>query len=430
MEIANLVVSHKTASIEEIEKAWHGDYRSLIEKVISFPNIQECAVLLTCNRVEAYVAGYNTEETLKGFADRMTVSGRIIEIHRDDKCLEHLLRVAAGLESMMVGEDQILGQVRDFYKMSKDCGGVGNILDTVFSKAINVGKKVRNSTDVSKGSVSIGSAAVELAEKKLGTLRDKKVIIVGAGEMSTLVAKAIAHKECEVYIANRTYKTGEHLAKEISGTAISFDQLEKYVVGCDVVITATSAPHYVIRKNMIKDIMNVRKEDLLIIDIALPRDAEEEIADIPMVTLYTIDDLREISSENLRKRIDEAQKAEQIIDEELDHLKMMLKDLKAGSAICSLYALAEDIKKQEVLELYNKLATNHDVDETVLPILEDFADSLMKKYLRRPTVRLRSAARNGRPEIIEATEFLFGEKDEVSKPSDEKTKKGHPETTT
>lgn len=428
MEIANLVVSHKTASIGEIEKAWHGDYRSLIERIISFPNIQECAVLLTCNRVEVYVAGFNTEETLKGFANRMTVSGRIIEIHRDDKCLEHLLRVASGLESMMVGEDQILGQVRDFYKMSKDCGGVGDILDTIFSKAINVGKKVRNSTDVSRGSVSIGSAAVELAQKKLGTLRDKNVIIVGAGEMSTLVAKAIAHKECEVCIANRTYKTGEELANEISGRAIGFDQMEKYVVGCDVVITATSAPHYVIRKNMVKDVMKVRNDELLIIDIALPRDAEEEIANIPQVNLYTIDDLREISSENLRKRIDEAKKAEEIIEEELEHLKMMLKDLKAGAAICSLYSLAEDIKKQEVLELYNKLAANHEVDETILPVLENFADSLMKKYLRRPTVRLRSAARNGKPEIIEATEYLFGDKDEISKTSNEKTKKRNPET--
>lgn len=425
MEIANLVVSHKTASIKEIEKAWHGDYRSLIEKIISFPNIQECAVLLTCNRVEVYVAGYNTEETLKGFAGKMSVSERIIEVHRDDKCLEHLLRVTSGLESMMVGEDQILGQVRDFYKMSKDCGGVGDILDTVLSKAINVGKKVRNLTDVSRGSVSIGSAAVELAEKKLRTLRDKKVIIVGAGEMSTLVAKAIAHKECEVYIANRTYKTGEELAKEVSGEAISFDQIEKYIVGCDVVITATAAPHYVIRERMLQDIMKVRNEELLIIDIALPRDAEEAVADMHQVTLYTIDDLREISSENLRKRIDEAKKAEEIIEEELTHLKMMLKDLKAGAAICSMYALAEDIKKQEILELYNKLAVNHDVDENILPILENFADSLMKKYLRRPTVRLKSAARNGMPEVIESTEYLFGDKDEISKPSNEKTKKEH-----
>ncbi|MFP3946872.1 MAG: glutamyl-tRNA reductase [Halobacteriota archaeon] len=429
MEIANLVVSHRTASIKEIERAWHGDYRSLIEKIISIPNIQECAVLLTCNRVEVYVAGFNTEETLKRFAGRMNVSERIIEIHRDDKCLEHLLRVASGLESMMVGEDQILGQVRDFYRMSKDCGGVGNILDIVLCKAINVGKKVRNSTDVSKGSVSIGSAAVELAEKKLGTLRDKRVVIVGAGEMSTLVAKAIAHKECEVFIANRTYKTGEELAREVSGKAIGFDQIEKYIVSSDVVITATSAPHYVIRKNMVQDIMKVRHDELLIIDIALPRDAEEAIKDIPNVTLYTIDELREISSENLRKRIEEAKKAEKIIEEELSHLKMMLKDLKASAAICSMYALAEDIKKQEVLELYNKLAANHGVDETILPVLDSFADSLIKKYLRGPTVRLRSAARNGMPEIIESTEYLFGDKDEVSKPSNEKTKEGNSETT-
>jgi len=218
MEIANLVVSHRKATIKEIERAWHGNYRTLIERVISHPNIKECAVLLTCNRVEVYIVGHKTEEILKGFAGRMNVSERIVEIHRDDKCLEHLLRVAAGLESMMVGEDQILGQVKEFYRLSKEFGGVGDILDIVFSKAINVGKKVRNQTEIGRGSVSIGSAAVELAEKTLGTLRNRKVLIIGAGEMGRLVAKSLADKDIDMmFVANRTYEKGiEQINKELA----------------------------------------------------------------------------------------------------------------------------------------------------------------------------------------------------------------------
>jgi len=426
MEIANLVVSHRKASIKEIERAWHGNYRNLLERILSIPTIKECAVLLTCNRVEVYVVGLKAGDILRNFAGNMNVSERIIEIHTDDKCLEHLLRVSSGLESMMVGEDQILGQIKEFHRLSKELGGVGEILNTVFSKSINVGKKVRSCTNIGKGSVSIGSAAVELTERELGTLVGKKVLIIGAGEMGTLVAKAIAHKECMVFITNRTLSTAEKLAKEANGEAIPFNQLERYIVGCDAVISATAAPHYIVKKGMVEDIMKVRNDKLLLIDIALPRDIEPDVEDIENVVLHTIDDLREISSENLKKRMAEAKKVERIIEEELKHLKMMLKDLKASSAIYSMYTLAEDIKRQEILELYNKLSYKYNVDETVLPILEDFSNSLIKKYLRKPTVKLRSAARNGMPEVIEAIEYLFGgEGSEVPKFKNEKAKEGH-----
>ncbi len=429
MEIANLVISHKKATIEEIERAWHGDYRSLIEKVISYPNVKECAVLLTCNRVEVYIVGVDTEKTLKEFAKAMQVSERIIEIHRDDRCLEHLLRVAAGLESMMVGEDQILGQVKDFYNLSKKYGGIGEVLDVVFTKAIQVGKKVRKLTGISKGSVSIGSAAVELAERTLGTLHNKKVLIIGAGEMATLVAKAIAHKDCDVYIINRTFSRAKKLADEIRGKAVKFDELRKYMVGCDVVISATSAPHYVIREEMVRDVMKVRNDKLLIIDIALPRDVEESVAEIENVIVHTIDDLKEISRENLRRRMNEAKKAEKIIAEELEHLKIMLKDLKANSAISAMYSCADTIKREEIVELYNKLAAKYGVDESVLPILEDFANSFIKKFLRNPTIRLKMAARNGMSDVIEVVEYLFGgDEIGVSKAKNEKIEEGHTET--
>lgn len=428
MEIANLVISHRKASIDQIQKAWHGDYKKLLDRLMSLPNIRESAILLTCNRVEVYVYGTNTIETLKNFAKHMGVPERIIEIHRDEKTLEHLLRVASGLESMMVGEDQILGQVKDFYNLAKEYGSIGEVLDLVFSKAIQVGKKVRNRTRINKGAVSIGSAGVELAERILGTLEGKKALIIGAGEMGKLVGKAIAHKNLEkIYIANRTLERGEMLAKEIgeNAQAVPFERIEKYLTECDFVISATSAPHEIITYEMMEKVMEVRKEPILLIDIALPRDISPEVEKIEGVMLRTIDDLREISKENLRKRLREAEKAEKIIKEELEDLVNRLKELKARNAICMMYSHAEAIKNDEIIELYNKLHSKYGVDESVLPLLESFANSLIKKFLRKPTVRLREAARNGRPEVVEVVEFLFGgASNGVSKAENEEVEKG------
>ena len=406
MEIGCLVISHKKASIKEIEKAWHGNCGLLIRRIMSYPDVDECALLFTCNRVEVYIVGKNTENVLRQFASEMGVSERILDIYTRDACLEHILRVASGLESMIVGEDQILGQVRDFYHISKKFGGIGEVLDIVFRKAIHVGTKVRRFTNINKGSVSIGSAAVELAENTFG-LKGKKVLIIGAGEMGTSVARALRGR-AEIFIANRTFEKGERLAKEVGGKAVRFEELERCMRECDIVFSATSAPGYVITKEMVEKVMDGRNRPLLIVDIAMPRDVEEGVDDIKGVTLYTIDDLRMVAKENLRRRMEEAKKAEKIIAEELEHLKDLLKDLRARKAISLMYLAAEDVKDEEIRELYNKLSAKFGLDESAIPIIEDFVRSFVKKFLRNPTVRLREAARNGRMDIIEAVEYLFG----------------------
>ncbi len=406
MEIASLAITHKKASLKEIETAWHGDLKALIDVILKNPEIFECAILMTCNRVEVYVVGMNTEEALKRIASRMHVSERVIDYYKNSKCIEHLFRVASGLESMIVGEDQILGQVRDFYNLCKEYGGIGKVLDLVFSKAIHVGTKVRKLTNINKGSVSIGSAAVELAEKKLGSLKGVKVLLVGAGEMARLVAKNLSYKKCIIHIANRTLENAEKLAREVNGYAHPLDELEKLIEECDLIISATSAEGYIIKRDMVK--VEGKK---IFIDIAMPRDIDPAIAE--KYELYTIDDLREISEENLKKRIEEAKKAEKIIEKEVKHFEDMLKDMKANSAISAMYLRAEYVKKDEVLELYNKLSAKYGIDESVLPILEEFASSLIKKFLRIPTVRLREAAREGKDYILDAVEYVFGGEDFV-----------------
>ncbi len=421
MEIGCLVISHKKARVEDIEKIWVGDYESLAEFLRS-DNISEFAFILTCNRFEIYAVGEDVECYLTDLSRKFGVEN-ISEILIGDSCLEHILRVASGLESMMVGEDQILGQVKDFYNICKKLGTIGETLDRVFGKAIQVGGKVRRETNISKGSVSIGSAAVELAEQVLGSLSGKKALLVGAGEMGTLVAKAIASKNVEaVLIANRTYSRAEELAKRIGGIAVKFDRLEEYLKISDVVISATSAPHTVISKEVVEKAMEGR-EKLLIIDIALPRDVDEDVKEIPGVQLYTIDDLRKISEENLRKRLNEVSKAEKIIFRELQNLKASLKDLRAKEAIAKMYIAAEKYIDDEVAELYSKLAAKYDVDGSVKELLYSFANSLIKKFLHTPTLRLREAARDGRPYVIDVINYLFGDGD-VSACKNEETEKG------
>ncbi len=421
MEIANLVISHKKATVEEIQNAWHGDYRALIERILSHDGIRECAVLLTCNRVEVYVVGENCSDFLHSFAEKMGVSDRIIEIHQDRECLEHLLRVASGLESMMVGEDQILGQVRDLYCLAKEMGGIGDVLDLVFRKAIHVGKKVRTLTGISRGAISIGSAAVQLAEKTLGSLRGKKVLIVGAGEMGGLVARAISHKNANaIFIANRTFDNARKLAEDIGGIAVNFSEMGKYMVTCDVVISATSAPHCVITEDTVRRVMQIRNDHLYIIDIAMPRDVEEGVGYIDGVTVYTIDNLREISRRNLEARLKEAKKAEDIIKKELAHLIELLKEKEVDELISDIYLRADRLKNEEIVELYNKLKSKYDVGEEILPTIEAFADSLIRKLLHPAVMKLRYAARNDSKDLIKVAEHLFSGGDySVSKKKNE-----------
>lgn len=399
MEISCSVISHKKASIKDIEFAWHGNCCDIISRILSNPLIDECALIFTCNRVEVYVVGKSTVDFLYKFANEMGVPKRILDIYTGRDCLNHILRVASGLESMIVGEDQILGQVKYFYNVCRRCGGIGEVLDLVFRKAIHVGTKVRRLTRINKGSVSIASAGIELLDREVG-LKGKKVLVIGAGEMGSAIARNLANK-VEMYIANRTFERGLKLAEEVGGKAVRLEDIEKYIDYCDIIITATSATKPIITKEM-------ARPNKVFLDIALPRNVEEEVKDVEGVKLYTIDDLRKISEENLKKRIKEIRKAEEIIEKELEQLEESLKALRAKRAISVMYKRANEIKRQEVIEAYNKIKARYDVDEKVIEILESFANSLIKKFLSLPTIRLREFAKDGRLDVLKIFEYAFG----------------------
>lgn len=404
MELGCLSVSHKRAKVEEIERITKEDY---FLPILSSYSFHELAFILTCNRFEIYALDFSIQEKLLGLSKRLGVEN-VAEIYVGEDCVRHLMRVCAGIESMIVGENEILGQVKSSLVKCEKRGLCGENLERVFAKAIQVGSKIRRETNISRGALSIGSAAVELAERVLGSLSGKKVLIVGAGEMGELVARSIRNDVETILIANRTFSKAEALAKRLNGIAVRFDRLHEYLKICDVVISATSAPHIVISRQAVENAVRDRKKKLLIIDIALPRDVEDSVRELDNVELFTIDDLRAISEENMKKREQEIKKAEEIIEKELEHFRVYLKDLGAKRAISVMYGLAGKFVDEEVEELYRKLS-KFGLGEEIKPMLRAFALSLIKKFLSGPTNKLKLAARNGEFELIDAILKVFGD---------------------
>ena len=357
-----LKADYKKYNVSELEKL-----RMDEEKF--YKMFDNAMLLQTCNRVEIIFDADSLEE-IKGIEN---IDLERFDILIGDEAIEHLFRVACGLESMIVGEDQILGQLKNAYLKAKEKGKISKKLEKIILKAIHTGQRARVETKINEGGVSIGSAAVELAEKIFG-LEGKNVLLIGAGEMANLVIKALKEKNIKaIIVANRTYEKAEKLAKELGGIAIKFDKLEEALRYADIVISATGAPHPILNKERLK---NAGKT--VIIDIANPRDTTDDIRELPGIFLFTIDDLRLVAEENLKKRKEEIPKVEMIISEELEKLKELLDKMKFETAIKELGQYIENVRKKEV-EKAKKILKNK--NKPVEEVLDDFSKALCKRII-------------------------------------------------
>ena len=395
--ILNLRVDHKIADIQSMEVI-SKDIDELFAELQEKYSIGEYIEISTCNRKEIYIHNENIPED----EELLSHENQSIVIDYGQSAVMHLLRMTSGLESMIVGEDQILGQVKDAKHKSMKNHHCGKVLDLIFTKAIHVGQVVRNKTNINKGSVSIGSAAIDLAEKHIGCLDDKSVLVIGAGKMGRLVAKALAEKDLNaIFVANRTYYVAVDLAKDLGGEAILFNDLEEYLATADVVISATSAPHHIITKERLLGI-DMDYENLMMVDIANPRDISEDVCELG-VKSFNIDDLREIADENTRLRIKEFGEAENIINEEFLLLKESFKIMEVDELLGNLRASMEEIRQRETQKASVKLA---DVDGSV-KILDNLTNSIVNKIFYDISKKVKKAAKEDNEEIIEACEYLF-----------------------
>lgn len=321
-------VNHKTAPLQIREKISFSQQR-LPQALISlntYPFIEENLILSTCNRVEIYVSSYSSQcfqsiaQFLSDFSGNEEDLSFYFYTYRDREAIKHLFRVASSLDSMVIGENQILAQVKNDYLQARRYGTVSKIFSLIFEEAIRTGKKVRTQTEISKGAVSIPTAAIELARGVMKSLEKKKVLIIGAGKIGELTVKNLASRGVEtICVANRTYKKAQELAKTFGARALRFDSLEWALRGVDIVISSTSAPHIILKKDTVERVMRSRKEPLFFIDLGLPRNIEESVAQIKNVYLYNIDDLVKVKDKNLTKRLSEVEKAEKIVDQAVDY---------------------------------------------------------------------------------------------------------------
>ena len=395
--ILNLRVDHKIADIQSMENIAK-DMDELFLELQEKYSIGEYIEISTCNRKEYYINNdYISEDD-----ELLSHENQSIIIDYGQSAVMHLLRMTSGLESMIVGEDQILGQVKDAKNKASKNRHCGRSLDAIFTKAIHVGQVVRNKTNINKGSVSIGSAAIDLAEKHMGSLDDKSVLVIGAGKMGKLVAKALAEKDLNaIFVANRTYYVAVQLAEDLGGEAILFNELEKYLATADLVISATSAPHPIINKERLLGI-DMDYENVMMVDIANPRDISDDVDDLG-VKLFNIDDLREIADENTKLRIREFGEAENIINDEFILLKESFKIMEVDDILGNLRASMEEIRQRETQKASVKLS---DVDGSA-KILNNLTNSIVNKIFFDISKNLKKAAKDENQDILEAAEYIF-----------------------
>lgn len=413
--VLNIRITHKTARVPLMEAVAFQDKTQALTELRKIEGVEECLYLQTCNRIEIYLVAEEIGSILdkvKSFlanraGDQASEVRRTIETSIDSEAVNHLLRVTSGLESLVIGEDQILNQVWDAYIEAEKQKTVGPILKRLFNRADAVGRKVRRETGINKGAVSIGSAAVELAIKVAGNLDNKRILIMGAGEIGTLVAKAMARRCLSpIFIANRTYERAVKLAEELSGRAVRWDRFDEVMTDADVVFCATSAPHYLLTKKMIARLVSERQNphSMVIIDISNPRNVEKNVTEVQGVQLYNIDDLKLIADTNRAQREAAIEQAQAIIDKELELFEEDMKSLSVRLIVTALLSEAEQIRQRE---LATAMAMMGQLDERQKRILNDLTSIILKQTYIPLIENLRLAAKNGDKQAIDAVAKLL-----------------------
>ena len=410
-------VNHKTAPVEVREKLAF-DERALptaLEELRTCSGIADSVILSTCNRVEIAVTTRNGHDP-QADVDQFLSKSRSVPLGEiapylyhlaDEAAIHHLFRVAASLDSMVVGEPQILGQLKAAYAAAKAHGSVTGFLELVLTRAFSVAKRVRSETGIGESAVSVSYAAVELAREIFGSLSDKRVLIVGAGKMSELAAQHLHRSGAtRIFVTNRTRDRAREMAELFQGTIVEYDRFLAVLPEMDIVIASSGAPFYIIQKMHMRRVIEVRKNrPVFLIDIAVPRNIEPSVNEVDNVFLYDIDDLQRVVEANVGERKKRAEHAERIIDVEVDRMIARLKAREVAPTIVSLQEQLEQMRLAEVARLRGKLGSLTPEQEEAI---EALTRGLIAKIAHGPISELRrQAAEPNGVQVIEAIRKLF-----------------------
>lgn len=415
-EILIVGLSYRTAAVavreqfalagEELDEANH--------RLHALEEIDELAIVCTCNRVEVVVSTHQGDRAVQRIVEFLhaasTESALVLDqylyTHRGRDAVRHLFRVASSLDSMVVGEPQILGQLKDFYTRASTVNATGPILHRCFHKAFSVAKRVRTETGIASRAVSVSSAAVELASKIFDKLSDQTAMLVGTGKMGELAARhMLGHGVGSLLVTNRTFDRAVELARDLHATPVPFESLAKYLPMADIVIGATAASDFVLTVPLIQEALHERKgRPVFCIDLSVPRNIDPRVNDLSNVYLYDVDDLGGIAEENLEERAVEAEKAETIVHAEVDAFWRWLGQLEVVPTIVALREKAEAIRRAELEKTFNNLK---DLSPRQREALESLTGAIVNKLLHGPITRLKNQNQRSETFYVEAARRLF-----------------------
>jgi glutamyl-tRNA reductase len=415
MHIAVVGLNHRSAPVAVRERlaVAAGALSDVLWRFRRRPGVNECVLVSTCNRTEAYAAVEDSAS--RHMAEELARLGDIppqelrnhLYSHLDETAVRHLLRVASGVDSMILGEPQVLGQVRAAYESALASGTTGAVLNRLFHTALETGKRVQTETEINRGAFSVGSAAVELARSIFGSLEGRRVLLLGAGKMSEIVARRLREEGAAgVIIANRTHERARAIAEQIGGRAVRYEDFETEMTVADIVIASTGAPHFIVRREQFERIMAARRmRPMFLIDIAVPRDIDPSIAEIDCAFLYDIDDLNGIVSRTAEGRQQAVEHAERIIEEHVREFMDWQRSLAAAPVIRGLQGRLRRIAEEE-LERYSRRLSS--LDERQQALVRELAHSLVNKITHHPITHIKDYARSRGEEQLRTVVEVFG----------------------
>lgn len=408
MKILLTGLNHKTAPVELRERLAIAPENLAVETqaLLAHPGVLEGLIVSTCNRVELLICHEGDDPALPAYLNRhFSVDAQTLQPHlyeyREAEAVRHLFRVASSLDSMVVGEPQILGQVKESYAAARSVGAVGPELERLLQSTFAAAKKVRTETQIGASSVSIASVAVDLARKIFGSLEGKRILLVGAGKMSELAARHLMQQGAgSLLIANRTHERAVRLAQKFNGHVVRFDDLHARADEADILITSTGSSEFLFRTPHAQQFLHRRRNrPMFFIDIAVPRDVDPEINRLEGVFLYDIDDLQSVAVSNLSDRSNEARRAEAILEQELTRYQRRMEALDVVPALVDLQAAAEEMRQSELRRNQGRLRSLTPAQQAVVDVI---TRGLMNKFLHKPLQMLKTAAREGDAAVVEA----------------------------
>lgn len=413
--IINARVTFRSSPIHVLERFTFRDLENAYEEFKEHSGLEECVIVQTCNRVEIFgkTQQNNIDRIKKTWASLAGLEEASfkenLEMCNDSEALNHLLKLTSGLDSMVVGEEQILGQIKNSITEARYIGASGEHLNTLFDKAIRIGTRIRNSTGISRGGVSVGSMAVKLAEENIDDMKSKKILMIGTGEVSALVAKSLNRRGYGFEVTSRTLKRAQAFCETMGGSAIIFEDVLSQFSNYDIIFVATTAPYYLVAFERIQEAMKERKDGIMILDLSNPRTVDEKVATISGIKLMNLDQIAEMVEKNMRARLGKVKTVENIINEEVPVLEASMKRLDAEPIVKDVFKNIDNLREKEVKKALDML---DEKDEKKVKIIEDLSKAIVESIVSTPMNNLRKASEHGNPEVLDAANKLFDYKKE------------------